>query len=292
MKISTERWDEWFSSPVTDIVSAESELAGIVMCMKSRIEGRSVRLSLPRLWVYRRIRRLWPRVSWRARCELNEVIRVRGRRVSLLLPADLYREIGARARRDDFIRWSWARGVFGCAGNIYNPRRGCYCAMRFHDGEIFAGVLDLLAGSGIACSRRENGGAREIVIRDLQHLMRFCYFIGLESAAQELEKRSLLRLSRELANKQANCDGANIRRSVRSSREQRAFVEFLCAKHAALIPDKLAPLARARLEHTESSLSELGDLLRPQVSKSTVKYRLKKLQALAESLGYRGDGQK
>ena len=37
MKISTERWDEWFSAPVTDAVSAESELSGIVACMKSVI---------------------------------------------------------------------------------------------------------------------------------------------------------------------------------------------------------------------------------------------------------------
>ena len=53
-----------------------------------------------------------------------------------------------------------------------------------------------------------------------------------------------------------------------------------------MIPEKLIPLARARLENPEATLSDLGDLLRPQVSKSTVKYRLKKLLAIAEEAGF------
>ena len=53
-----------------------------------------------------------------------------------------------------------------------------------------------------------------------------------------------------------------------------------------MIPEKLLPLARARLEYPEASLSDLGDLLRPQVSKSTVKYRLAKLRAVAEAAGF------
>ncbi|MBO5493482.1 MAG: DNA-binding protein WhiA [Pyramidobacter sp.] len=286
MKISTERWDEWFSAPITDSVSAESELSGIVACMKSRSEGGSVVLSLPRLWVFRRFRRLWPKVTWSADCELNDILRVRSRHVSLLMPVELYRKILARSRRADFIRWTWARGVYGCTGSIYNPRRGYYCLMRFHSKTVFLSVKELLDGSGITCSYRENGGVWELSIRDLQHIMRFCYFIGLESVASALEEQSMMRSSRDLANKQANCDSANIRRSVATSREHRAFIEFLIQHHPELIPEKLAPLAHVRLEYPEASLSDLGDLLRPQVSKSTVKYRLNKLRTIAETAGF------
>ena len=176
--------------------------------------------------------------------------------------------------------------MYGCTGSIYNPRRGYYCLMRFHSKAVFLSVKDLLDGSGITCSYRENGGVWELSIRDLQHIMRFCYFIGLESVASALEEQSMMRSSRDLANKQANCDSANIRRSVATSREHRAFIEFLIQHHPELIPEKLAPLAHVRLEYPEASLSDLGDLLRPQVSKSTVKYRLNKLRAIAETAGF------
>ena len=81
MKISTKRWDEWLLAPVTDTVSAESELSGIIACMKTRSDGDQVELALPRLWVFRRVRRLWPRVSWSAERELTDILRLRGRRV-------------------------------------------------------------------------------------------------------------------------------------------------------------------------------------------------------------------
>ena len=86
MKISTKRWDEWLLAPVTDVVSAESELSGIISCVRSRSDGDRVRLALPRLWVFRRVRRLWPRVSWTAECDLTDILCLRGRHVSLAVP--------------------------------------------------------------------------------------------------------------------------------------------------------------------------------------------------------------
>ena len=286
MKISTEQWDEWFLAPVTDAVSAESELSGIVACMNKQIVGTEVRISSSRLWVYRRFRRLWPCVRWNGEANLSEILRVQDRKVAIVLPQSLYGTILAKRRRRDFIRWAWARGVFGCAGSVYNPKRGYYCIMRFHDASLARNMSELLKGSEITFSVRDKENVRELTIRDLQQIMRFCYFVSMSALAQNLEKRSIMRGSRDLANKQANCDSANIRRSVETSRQHVAMIDFLRRLDVKLIPEKLIPLARARLENPEATLSDLGDLLRPQVSKSTVKYRLKKLLAIAEEAGF------
>ena len=197
MKISTAQWDEWFLAPVTDAVSAESELSGIVACMNKQTVGTEVRISSSRLWVYRRFRRLWPCVRWS------------------VLPQSLYKTILTKRHRRDFIRWAWARGVFGCAGSVYNPKRGYYCIMRFHDASVARNMSELLEGSEITFSARDKENVRELTIRDLQQIMRFCYFMGMSALAQTLEKRSIMRGSRDLANKQANCDSANIRRTWR-----------------------------------------------------------------------------
>ncbi|MDY2647430.1 MAG: DNA-binding protein WhiA [Pyramidobacter porci] len=286
MKISTEQWDEWFLAPVTDAVSAESELSGIVACMNKQIVGTEVHISSSRLWVYRRFRRLWPCVRWNGEANLSEILRVQDRKVAIVLPQSLYGTILAKRRRRDFIRWAWARGVFGCAGSVYNPKRGYYCIMRFHDASLARNMSELLKGSEITFSVRDKENVRELTIRDLQQIMRFCYFVSMSALAQNLEKRSIMRGSRDLANKQANCDSANIRRSVATSRQHVAVIDFLRRLDVKLIPEKLIPLARARLENPEATLSDLGDLLRPQVSKSTVKYRLKKLLAIAEEAGF------
>ncbi len=307
MKISTEQWDEWLLAPVTDSISAESELAGIVACMKAQKTDCGVRISSPRLWVFRRLRCLWPLVAWGSEKDLSEILFIRARKVAVDLPELLYKEIISKPRRSDFIRWSWVRGVFGCTGSIYNPRRGYYCLMRLHDESVLRSVCELLEGGGVTPSVRKKDGVHELIIRDLQQIIRFCYFMGLSQAAQRLEERSLLRSNRNLANKQANCDSANIRRSLQTSRVSVAMIEFLrnhdqnlttagntvpCMTerseetHASRIPRKLIPLAKLRLCYPEATLSELGDKLRPQVSKSTVKYRLKKIHQIAEEAGF------
>ncbi|MDY3869315.1 MAG: DNA-binding protein WhiA [Pyramidobacter sp.] len=286
MKISNEQWDEWLSAIITDTVSAESELSGIISCMRIHAEENSIKATSPRLWVFRRFRRLWPCVSWSKEAELNEILRVRSRTVSLELPLNLYREIIEKPAQADFIRWAWARGVFGCTGGIYNPKRGYYCIMRFHSQQTAQSMTQLLEGSEVSCFARDTSGVREVTIRDLQQIIRFCYFMGLSAVAQNLEERAIVRSTRDLANKQANCDSANIKRSIETARQHIAFISFLRDLDAALIPKNLVPLAKLRLNHPEATLSELGDMLRPQVSKSTVKYRMKKLQNIAEEAGF------
>ncbi len=298
MKINTEQWDEWLFAPITDAVSAESELAGIVVCMNAQkiickntkenipLTCSTIRISSPRLWVFRRLRRLWPLVDWGREKDLSEILYIKARKVAFDLPELLYRKIIFKPQKSDFIRWLWLRGIFGCTGNIYNPRRGYYCIMRFHEKSVLRSVCELLEASGVTPSVRENGRAYELMIRDLQQIMRFCYFIGLSQAAQRLEERSLLRSNRDLANKQANCDAANIRRSLQTSREYIAILKFLRDRGPNLIPRKLIQLAELRLCYPEATLSELGDRLHPQVSKSTVKYRLEKIRQIAEQAGF------
>ena len=225
-------------------------------------------------------------MSWAKERDLSEVLRFRSRKVTIELPPELYKKILSKPDHREFIRWPWARGVFGCTGSIYNPRRGYYCIMRIHNSTVADSVRDLLLGSSITSSERMKDGVAEITIRDLQQIMRFCYFMGLSQTAQKLEERSMLRSGRDLANKQANCDSANIRRSVETSRQYAAVIQYLQNLDSRLIPEKLLPLAAARLENPEATLAELGSILRPQVSKSTVKYRLKKLQKIAEDAGF------
>jgi len=51
------------------------------------------------------------------------------------------------------------------------------------------------------------------------------------------------------------------------------------------LPPSLADVARARIEHPELSLRELGQTLDPPLSKSAVGHRIRRLQALAARYG-------
>ena len=50
------------------------------------------------------------------------------------------------------------------------------------------------------------------------------------------------------------------------------------------LPDDLRRIAEARLRDPEATLAEIGEAMDPEMSKSGVNHRFKKLHALAEKL--------
>jgi len=87
---------------------------------------------------------------------------------------------------------------------------------------------------------------------------------------------------RGTANRLANFDDANLRRSARAAvaagvRVDRAF-EILGDE----VPDHLREAGRLRLEHKQASLEELGQLADPPLTKDAVAGRIRRLLATAD----------
>lgn len=285
MKIGTPVWDEWLSSPVTDAISAESELSGLISCMDAYTGENRVELVSGRIWVFRRISRLWPLCGLENLSPLRDVIQVDRRRVALTISAEDYRIVMAAPDGSSFIRWAWARGVFGVGGGLYSPRSGYYGMVRIKQPLAAACLNELLDSHGIASTSRIKGRVCELMIRGLQPLLAFCHGLKLPEAAARLEERGLVRTLRDQVNRQTNCDNANISRSVSAARHQLEMARFFLRRGEEL-PAVLDEMIRLRLENPSVTLQELGSLADPPVRKSTVQYRWKKLQLLAERYGF------
>jgi DNA-binding protein WhiA len=87
---------------------------------------------------------------------------------------------------------------------------------------------------------------------------------------------------RGTANRLANFDDANLRRSARAAvaagaRLQRAF-EILGEE----LPDHLRQAGELRLAHKQASLEELGQLHEPALTKDAIAGRIRRLLAMAD----------
>ena len=88
---------------------------------------------------------------------------------------------------------------------------------------------------------------------------------------------------RGTANRLANFDDANLRRSARAAvaagaRVQRAL-EILGEEN---VPEHLLQAGRLRVEHKQASLEELGQLSDPVLTKDAVAGRIRRLLAMAD----------
>ena len=147
------------------------------------------------------------------------------------------------------------------------------------DAELSHITRGILAKTGLAWSEHRN----EFTLRNHDDIMTFLYNAGMESGALDFEGRSLIRSARNKANLARNYDTANIARSVKAAHEQRKIAErILSSGKIDALPENLRGLLRLRLENPDISLEELGGMLNPPVSKSTVNYRWKKIKNFIE----------
>lgn len=284
-------WDEWIVLPVLDAISAESELAGIVSCLRRKacFNG-NVKLYSRRLWVFGRIRRLWGKTKWSSFADIGDILKVPRRHtgsVSIALPTDILSSIESKEHEKSFLRWSWMRGVFGASGALYQPKRGYYFLFRIFNDSVIGGLVDHLNKNHITPSSRVVGDATEVIVRDQSQIVDLINGMGLSDVALKLEERAIVRSMRDQANRLVNCDASNIKKSVSAAGKQLKIARFLIENDCIRdISSELMELMSLRLDNPSASLNELGANLSVPVTKSTVTYRWKKLMAIAESRGF------
>ena len=87
---------------------------------------------------------------------------------------------------------------------------------------------------------------------------------------------------RATANRLANFDDANLRRSARAAVAAGARVERALEILGDEVPDHLKLAGELRLEHKQASLEELGQLHDPALTKDAIAGRIRRLLAMAD----------
>jgi cell division protein WhiA len=87
---------------------------------------------------------------------------------------------------------------------------------------------------------------------------------------------------RATANRLANFDDANLRRSARAAVAAGARVERALEILGDDAPDHLTVAGRLRIQHRQASLEELGQLADPPLTKDAIAGRIRRLLAMAD----------
>jgi DNA-binding protein WhiA len=135
---------------------------------------------------------------------------------------------------------------------------------------------------GIASKAREVRGIDRVVIRDGDAISAMLTKMGAHESVMAWEERRMRREVRATANRLANFDDANLRRSARAAVAAGARVERALLILGDTVPDHLAVAGKLRLEHKQASLEELGALADPPMTKDAIAGRIRRLLALAD----------
>jgi cell division protein WhiA len=174
------------------------------------------------------------------------------------------------------------RGAFLAHGSLTEPGRSSSLEVTCPGPEAALALVGAARRMGIPAKAREVRGVDRVVVRDGDAIAALLTRLGAHDSVLAWEERRMRREVRATANRLANFDDANLRRSARAAVAAGSRVKRALEILGAEIPDHLAAAGQLRLEHSQASLEELGQLAEPALTKDAVAGRIRRLLAMAD----------
>ncbi|KQU34608.1 DNA-binding protein WhiA [Rhodococcus sp. PvP016] len=174
------------------------------------------------------------------------------------------------------------RGAFLAHGSLTEPGRSSALEVSCPGPEAALALVGAARRLGVAAKAREVRGADRVVVRDGEAIGVLLTRMGAQDTRLTWEERRMRREVRATANRLANFDDANLRRSARAAVAAAARVERALAILGEDVPDHLAAAGHLRVQHRQASLEELGQLADPPMTKDAVAGRIRRLLSMAD----------
>jgi len=200
----------------------------------------------------------------------------RGRPVRGLPP-----QVVSGSIEDTVAAW---RGAFLAHGSLTEPGRSASLEVTSPGPEAALALVGAARRLGITAKSREVRGVDRVVIRDGDAISALLARLGAHDSVLEWEEKRTRREVRGTANRLANFDDANLRRSAQAAVAASARVERAFAILGDEVPEHLREAGTLRIAHRDASLEELGRLATPPLTKDAVVGRIRRLLATADKL--------
>jgi cell division protein WhiA len=191
----------------------------------------------------------------------------------------LPRHVVSGANCDAEAAW---RGAFLAHGSLTEPGRSMSLEVSCPGPEAALALVGAARRLKIHAKAREVRGVDRVVVRDGDAIAALLTRLGAHSSVLAWEERRMRREVRATANRLANFDDANLRRSARAAVAAGARVARALEILADEAPEHLVSAGRLRLEHKQASLEELGQLADPPLTKDAIAGRIRRLLAMAD----------
>ena len=174
------------------------------------------------------------------------------------------------------------RGAFLAHGSLTEPGRSSALEVTCPGPEAALALVGAARRLGVHAKAREVRGVDRVVVRDGDAIGALLTRLGAHESVLAWEERRMRREVRATANRLANFDDANLRRSARAAVAAGARVQRALEILGDDLPNHLAQAGKLRLEYRQASLEELGQLADPPMTKDAIAGRIRRLLALAD----------
>ena len=178
---------------------------------------------------------------------------------------------------------AFLKGAFLSCGTISDPQKSYHLEFVVPYRMLSFDLLKLLTEAGIKAKHMVRRYVNVIYVKDSDSIEELLHIMGASMSAFEITNIKIYKNFRNVSNRRTNFDEANTSRVAAAACEQIYAIRYLRESGAfhSLDPE-LQQIASLREENPDASLSDLGAMLSPPMTRSAVNHRLKKLVAYSE----------
>ena len=184
---------------------------------------------------------------------------------------------------------AFIRGAFLASGSISDPEKGYHFEIVTVSEKRAQQLQQIIRTCGIDVKTVVRKKYHVVYAKEGEQIGDLLSLMEAPKARMNFENIRILKDVRNSVNRKVNCEAANLNKTANASLEQVRDIEYISEYYGLeSLPENLRQAARLRLEKPDASLTELGKMMDPPVSKSGVNHRFKKLKALADQMREKG----
>ena len=183
---------------------------------------------------------------------------------------------------EECCRVSFIRGAFLAGGTVTDPEKRYHLELATSHKSVARATFSILLDINLSPKESSRGANTLLYFKQSDAIADFLTTIGASTTAMNVITAKVEKEMNNKITRRVNCDSANAEKTVTAAQEQIAAIRrFAGAYGLDALPEPLKDAALLRVANPEASLADLARLSFPEVSKSCLSHRLKKIAELA-----------
>lgn len=176
-------------------------------------------------------------------------------------------------------------GAFLSCGSVSSPEKDYHLEFSVAYYNLSKSLFTLIGELELEPKSSKRNGYNIIYFKDSEAIEDCLYIMGASASMFDMMNIKIVKEIRNSANRRANCETANIEKTVNAATPQlEAIIKIKKKKGLAFLSPSLREMAEKRLENPDLSLSELAQTFNPPLSRSGANHRLKRIVEIADEL--------
>ena len=186
---------------------------------------------------------------------------------------------------EDCCSKAFLRGAFLVCGSVTDPQKDYHIEFSITKAKLCEDLMQIIGDLGLRCKKIIRSNSYVVYAKEAESIEDYIGTMGANNAFLEVMQTRAMKDIKNQINRRSNFESANLSRSIEAGLKQVAVIEEILSKiKLSDMTKDLEELCSLRLENPDISLDELGKMMNPELSRSAVSRRFKKLEKIAAEL--------